>query len=120
MPANCSKDVSLVVDYMDDVFKHGSKSEQFDLKKMFGLETLPWNADVMNALEWGPWEWQSNQFTTGYSGFYKFCDTVENVVQNQTLTPAQASAKGVGLEKALAGYAKWVKEEFIPGFCSTT
>jgi len=24
---------------------------------------------------------------------------------------------GVGLEKAMAGYAKWVKRVFLPGYC---
>lgn len=28
-------------------------------------------------LENGPWLWQSNSFTTGYSGFFQFCDAIE-------------------------------------------
>jgi len=118
MPTNCSRDVSLVVEYMDGVFTHGSQREQQKLKDMFGLGSIEYNADVMNALENGPWKWQSNSFTTGYSEFYQFCDHVENVVPGQNLTAQQASGKGVGLIKALAGYAKWVKEDLLPGYCA--
>jgi hypothetical protein len=31
----------------------------------------------IRALEWGPWLWQSNTLTTGYSRFYQFCDAIE-------------------------------------------
>lgn len=44
-----------------------------------------------------------------------FCDSVENVgplYPNSTVIPG---AEGVGLEKALEGYANWVKTELIPG-----
>jgi hypothetical protein len=47
MPKNCSKDVSLVVDYMDDVFMHGTEAEKVKLKTMFGLEYLTHYDDVM-------------------------------------------------------------------------
>ena len=47
MPANCSKDVTLVVDYMDDVLMHGSASEILALKTRFGLEALEHNDDFM-------------------------------------------------------------------------
>lgn len=30
-----------------------------------------------SAIENGPWLWQSTDFDTGYSEFYKFCDAVE-------------------------------------------
>jgi hypothetical protein len=47
MPKNCSKDVNLVIEYMDYVFTHGSESEQLALKKKFGLEYLKHGDDVM-------------------------------------------------------------------------
>lgn len=47
MPKNCSKDVSLVVDYMDSVFAKGTAAEKLSLKKMFGLEYLTHDDDVM-------------------------------------------------------------------------
>ncbi|CAG8956180.1 hypothetical protein HYFRA_00012097 [Hymenoscyphus fraxineus] len=114
MPKNCSKDVGLVVEYMDEVFTKGTPEEQLALKTKFGLQDLTLAADVTAALVNGPWLWQSNSFTTGYSGFFKFCDAIENVVAGAAVTP---DANGVGLEAALEGYAKWSNEVLIPGYC---
>ncbi|KAG9235889.1 putative serine protease K12H4.7 [Amylocarpus encephaloides] len=114
MPKNCSKDISLVIDYMDKVFRGGKPAEKQALKDKFGLGALEHPEDVMAALENGPWLWQSNSFTSGYSGFYKFCDAIENVTAGAAITP---DANGVGLETALEGYAKWSKEVLIPGYC---
>jgi hypothetical protein len=47
MPANCSKDVSLVIDYMDNVLTRGTDAEVHSLKAMFGLESLEHNDDFM-------------------------------------------------------------------------
>lgn len=47
MPKNCSKDLSLVIDYMDNVWKKGSPAEQLALKTKFGLESLKHPEDVM-------------------------------------------------------------------------
>lgn len=38
----------------------------------------------------------------------------QNVVAGAAVTPDE---KGVGLQKALAGYAQWVNETMIPGYC---
>ncbi|KAF4637979.1 hypothetical protein G7Y89_g115 [Cudoniella acicularis] len=114
MPKNCSKDLTRVVDYMDDVFKYGSLDEQLALKTKFGLESLQHAEDVMAALENGPWLWQSNSFYSNYSAFYKFCDTIEGVQAGATVTPDE---HGVGLEKALEGYANWTQTVLLPGYC---
>jgi hypothetical protein len=50
MPKNCSKDVNLVVEYMDDVFTNGNVDEQLALKKKFGLEYLEHGDDVMGQV----------------------------------------------------------------------
>ncbi len=50
MAKNCSKDVNLVIDYMDDVFTNGNASEQLALKKKFGLEYLEHGNDVMGQV----------------------------------------------------------------------
>lgn len=47
MPANCSKDISLVIDYMDKVLTHGTANEVHSLKAKFGLESLEHNDDFM-------------------------------------------------------------------------
>ena len=69
----------------------------------------------------GTFFWQNaNQLFTGYSPFHQYCDYVEGVPpvkgQNRTLNQTQLpSADGVGLEKALQGFANWTKEFRIPG-----
>lgn len=45
MPANCSKDLTLVIDYMDNILMYGSADEQYTLKAKFGLEALEHNDD---------------------------------------------------------------------------
>lgn len=63
-------------------------------------------------LENGPWSWQENAFYGGYSEFFQFCDAVENATPGSY---ANTSVSGVGLEKALEGYAGWVNSSVIPG-----
>jgi hypothetical protein len=50
MAKNCSKDVNLVIEYMDDVFKNGNPYEQLALKTKFGLEYLEHANDVMRRV----------------------------------------------------------------------
>ncbi|KAK2627286.1 hypothetical protein QTJ16_003252 [Diplocarpon rosae] len=114
MPKNCSKDITAVVEYMDDVFQHGTESEKVELKTQFGLGALDHYDDVMGVLEWGPWLWQSNSFYSNYSRFFQFCDAIEGVEAGAAVTPDE---NGVGLAKALPNYAKWVNEIQIPGSC---
>lgn len=120
MAKNCSTDLSRVVDHVDGILTNGTASEQHSLKAMFGLEGLEHNSDFAAALENGPWLWQENQFYTNYSAFYEFCDFVENVAAagnfSHTTIP---SANGVGLQKALSGYALWFNSTFLPGFCES-
>lgn len=114
MAANCSSDVTKVIDYVDSVLLSDDTDAITALKTQFGLAGVEHNDDFASVLENGPWLWQSNQFYTGYSGFYFFCDSVENVGElfpNATTVP---TADGVGLEKALDGYAKWVSEYLVP------
>ena len=40
MAPNCSRDVSLVANYVDSVGKNGSLAEQSALKELFGLGAL--------------------------------------------------------------------------------
>lgn len=68
---------------------------------------------MISTLEWGPWQWQSGQFYSEYQPFYLFCDYVENVWPNST--HKVPGPHGVGLSKALDGYAKYIKEQIIPG-----
>ncbi|RAK80281.1 putative serine peptidase [Aspergillus fijiensis CBS 313.89] len=116
MAKNCSKDVSLVAEHVDKIGKSGTKAQQTELKKLFGLEALEHFDDFAAVLPVGPYLWQDNTFATGYSGFFAFCDAVENVEAGAAVTPG---AEGVGLEKALTGYANWFKNEIFPGYCAS-
>ncbi|KAK4233586.1 hypothetical protein C8A03DRAFT_38691 [Achaetomium macrosporum] len=120
-PKNCSADVNAVVNYVDFTLTFGTAKQKKALKDKFLLGDLE-DADFAAALEWGPWQWQSGQFysvkNTGYTPFYRFCDYVENVWPNST--NKVPGARGVGLSKALDGYAKYMKEEIIPGMCESS
>ncbi|KAJ5107885.1 Peptidase S28 [Penicillium angulare] len=115
MAKNCSQDVSRVVDYVDRVASAGTKEQQQKLKELFGLGDLEHFDDFAAALENGPWLWQSNAFYTGYSEYYQFCDYVEGVQAGASVIPGP---EGVGLKKALHGYAKWFKTVYFPGSCA--
>lgn len=45
MPQNCSTDLRLVADYIDDVLAYGTPKAKNTLKAMFGLEGLPQDSD---------------------------------------------------------------------------
>ncbi|KAK3682829.1 serine-type peptidase-like protein [Podospora appendiculata] len=119
-PANCSKDLSDTIDYIDTVLLHGSPKQKQKLKDKFLLGDLT-DADFASALEYGPWQWQSTQFysttTLGYTPYYQFCDYIENVWPNST--NKVPGPEGVGQCKALEGYAKWWKETQLPGNCES-
>ncbi|KAI1429081.1 serine carboxypeptidase S28-domain-containing protein [Xylaria sp. FL1777] len=119
-PKNCSSDVNAVINYVDAVLSFGSPKEKTKLKAKFGLADVQ-DADFASAIENGPWTWQSGQFYTagslGYTPFYRFCDYVENVWPNST--NKVPGAGGVGLIKALDGYAKWFTETLLPGYCES-
>lgn len=128
MPKNCSTDVSLVIDHMDEVLTSGSDAEVLALKTKFGMQDVLHNDDLMAALENGPWLWQGNQFYRN-TGFFDWCDYIENVHFSQTNSTSNLTTykntstvpgpEGVGLAKALEGYAAWTKAEFLPGYCES-
>lgn len=118
MPQNCSSDVIEVIQHVDSILLGNDTVAKQALKEKFGLGALEHDDDFASVLENGPWQWQSNDFYTGYSDFYIWCDAIENVgplYPNATTVPG---AEGVGLEKALNGYAKWVSEYLLPGYCA--
>ncbi|KAF4126088.1 Serine carboxypeptidase S28 [Geosmithia morbida] len=117
-PENCTADVTAVIDHIDHLLLHGSETDKESLKKKFKLQELE-DADFAAALENGPWSWQSGQYYTGterQNPYYQFCDYVENAWPNSTEVPGP---EGVGLHKALDGYARWVKELLLPGYCES-
>lgn len=45
MPQNCSKDISRVIDYIDNLAQSGNKKQLQSLKNMFGLGDLEYFDD---------------------------------------------------------------------------
>ena len=45
MARNCSKDVSLVIDHVDNVLTYGTTANKLALKRMFGLGSLEHDDD---------------------------------------------------------------------------
>lgn len=113
MPRNCSADVEQVVDYVDAVLTFGTPEAKQALKDKFGLGDVVHDDDFASALQNGPWLWQDHDFTTGYSAFFQFCDYVENMWPGSGAP--EPGPGGVGLQKALDGYAKWSSEIMLPG-----
>ncbi|KAK6535704.1 hypothetical protein TWF694_002154 [Orbilia ellipsospora] len=123
MPKNCSKDIGLVVDHVDNIGFNGTPQQKKALQRMFGLGDLEHYDDFASSLQNGPWLWQGNSMT-GNSGFFDFCDAIEGV--NRKINTAAGNnrtihgipgAEGVGLQKALEGYAAWMKFSLIPDYC---
>jgi hypothetical protein len=54
-------------------------------------------------------------FFGGYPAAYRFCDYIENI--NFTNPTPAPGPDGVGVQLALDGYARYMKERFIPGNC---
>lgn len=61
MPKNCSEDFSAIIDHVDNVFLHGSRKEQADMRELFGLQDLRHNDDAAAAISSPIWAWQSIQ-----------------------------------------------------------
>ncbi|CAK7205803.1 hypothetical protein SEUCBS139899_008582 [Sporothrix eucalyptigena] len=123
LPKNCSADVQLVVKYIDDVLSKGTADDVQKLKNKFGLGSLVHNDDFADVLANGPSLWQEHDFYSGYSSIFQFCDYIENAIAgafNSSCTPETApSESGVGLKKALNGYAKWTQDILLPGYCES-
>ncbi|CAI9630996.1 unnamed protein product [Alternaria burnsii] len=101
---------------MDSILNTGSRDEQYALKAKFSMQDVAHNDDFMAALAHGPYLWLGNQFSYN-TGFFTFSDYIENAVN---ATPSNLpSEAGVGLDKALEGYAKWWKETRLPNHCAS-
>ena len=130
MPANCSKDVPMVIDYMDNIWVNGTTEEIDRLKSIFGLPGFE-PVDIMAALKKGPARWQSLDFwrmkraRRGTLPFHRWCDYIEGAFTTSpngtTCEPTNFTSgpEGVGLTKALQGYAKWFTTYKLPGFCAS-
>ncbi|KAL7907050.1 peptidase S28 [Trichoderma velutinum] len=116
MPKNCSSDYAQVIQHVDQVLQGHNQKAKDDLKAQFGLADLEHDGDFGAALNNGLYTWQSVLFSDAVNPLLEMCDYVEN--QWPGSTGPVPGAKGVGLTKALAGYAKWFTTQSLPGSCS--
>lgn len=71
MPANCSADVSKVIEHVDSILLGDDEEAKQAIKEKFGLGAIEHDDDFASALENGPWQWQGHDFASGYSSFCK-------------------------------------------------
>jgi hypothetical protein len=106
MPKNCSSDISLVMNYVDNILLNGTSEDQDNLKASFGLGGLIHNEDFASALEPPFGTWQGS-----ITVFDEFCDAIEGATGSDPTIP---SANGVGLDAALGNYARYINSTFYP------
>ncbi|KAH9174223.1 peptidase S28 [Lactarius sanguifluus] len=104
MPQNCSNDVQKVVAHWDKVIGSGNETALNELKTSFGMGEVIHVDDVVNALSFPLFEWQSLTPVSRGGAFYDFCDALE--VYNGTSSPEY----GWGLGHALPAWANYNKE----------
>ncbi|KAK0619056.1 putative serine peptidase [Immersiella caudata] len=114
MPQNCSKDLLLISEHVDNVIESKNETAIHELKDMFGLATVEYHDDFAAAVGGITAKWQGIQRYSNYSEFFQMCDSIEGV---RPVNWSNISADGVGLEKALANFARWYKHEELPGLC---
>ncbi|KAK5992035.1 putative extracellular serine carboxypeptidase-like protein [Cladobotryum mycophilum] len=115
MPKNCSADVTKVIDEVDRILLGRNETAKHELKDKFGLADVEHDDDFASVLFNPLGAWQSTSFATGYGNFSQWCDYVEN--QWPGSKEPVPGAEGVGTEKALNGFAKYIKELFLSDAC---
>ncbi|KAG8893624.1 hypothetical protein FRB99_001833 [Tulasnella sp. 403] len=123
MPKNCSSDAALVVKAVDQLLLNGTAEDKLRLKDAFGLRSLT-DDDFGSAISWPIGRWQGMRASSyEYDGedlFFQWCDSMETFA-NGTVN---ISPKGVGLERAIVGYAEFIRSSFGPdcygGACYST
>ncbi|OKL62721.1 hypothetical protein UA08_01895 [Talaromyces atroroseus] len=114
LPQNCSTDLVNVMGYIDGILTGSNETAKQDLKNSFLLGDLR-DDDFAEALAGGPYLGQTTAWQEA-GEIYEFCDYLENV----HATPAvNATAKGVGVTKALQGYIQWWTTQYFPGSCAS-
>ncbi|KAM7222991.1 serine-type peptidase [Rhypophila decipiens] len=111
LPKNCSKDVTEVIDHIDRILLYGTAEEKDSVKRSFGFEGTA-DVDFAWALATPLMWFQTTQFSDGFNSIDSFCGFVENSSGDEQIP----GADGVGLEKALDGFARYSKYE-LQGSC---
>ncbi|GAB1315250.1 hypothetical protein MFIFM68171_05460 [Madurella fahalii] len=126
MPKNCRDNMTSIAKHIDQVLGRQDETEILELKTMFGLEQLEHVDDFASAVGFPVTEWQNIQLSTNFSTFFQMCDTVQGTrpveiedPDADTATPnVTFNSATAGVEKALANYASWFKNEYLVGTCN--
>ena len=106
MPKNCSADAALIAERVDNVFSHGTVEDRAGLKLRLGLRGQTDEALIITLA--GQFRrWQSPNISSNSFELHYLCDYVENVFN--AIEPLPGSG-GVGLEKALDGFAQGIEK----------
>ncbi|QKX63870.1 uncharacterized protein TRUGW13939_11041 [Talaromyces rugulosus] len=114
LPKNCTTDLTNVISHIDSILSGSDENAKQTLKEKFQLGDLR-DDDFAAALANGPYLGQTTSASNSY-GLYDFCNYIENVYAQP---PANPGTRGVGVAKALEGYAQWWATIF-PGYCAST
>lgn len=105
---------------------NGSQKEIDALKASFGLQDLTHNDDFVNQLSQNPELRYSMQFdfltAPDVMNSYMCCDAIEGVWDPVTRNYTHSKlpgVEGVGVEKVLENWTKWMKYYQLPGFCAS-
>ncbi|CAK7266705.1 hypothetical protein SEPCBS57363_002225 [Sporothrix epigloea] len=119
LPKNCSADSQLVIAHVNKVLEDGTPKDVQKLKDMFGMGPVEYNDDFASIVGAPFGFWQELEFYTGYGDIFQFCDYVENAIPELFGNETLPGAAGVGLEKALAGYSKYINDNWAYDYCGS-
>ncbi|KFG79118.1 putative serine peptidase [Metarhizium anisopliae] len=108
MPRNCSSDFKRLISHVDDVLFNGTTHQKQELKALFNSSSNTSDSNFANVLSSPLGDWQSTHFTSGYTNFSQMCDYVENQWSGSNVSIP--GPEGVGTQRALEGFAKWMRE----------
>jgi hypothetical protein len=95
---------------MDHILATGTPLDKHKLKARFGLEEVKHDDDFMYYIGMlGPGTWQSQNLAADLL-YMDFCNHVENSVHVKDPTKLPGP-EGVGLDKAMDGYSKYVQTQ---------
>ncbi|OLN88192.1 putative extracellular serine carboxypeptidase 1 [Colletotrichum chlorophyti] len=106
LPRNCSADIKLVVNRVDEILDRGDVMEIAAMKQEFGLGQLVDHGDFAFYLRNPIIQWASNQ-----SEVFRFCDWIETSANNGRVVEG-CEQSGVGVAAAWEGYTSWVHATF--------
>ncbi|KAK2003332.1 endoprotease [Colletotrichum falcatum] len=117
MPSECRSSFEAIIAHVDSVFQSGSREEQEEIKKQFGLQDLTRLDDAANALSQPIIAWTFVQPSDDHTSFYDMCNAIKGTSLREAISPE--IDQGARLKRALDNYATWFTTYFLPGRCDS-